>query len=69
VVLAGGLSPKNVYEGMMSVRPFGADSCTRTNAEGRDAKPVRFKKDYQKVKAFVAEVRRAERDLFHCRTP
>lgn len=63
VVLAGGLSPGNVYEGVMAVRPFGADSCTRTNAEASDGGFVRFKKDYEKVKAFVAEVRRAERDL------
>ena len=69
VVLAGGLSPKNVYEGLMAVRPFGADSCTKTNAEGRDGRSVRFKKDYQKVKAFVAEVRRAERAVSHRRRP
>ena len=69
VVLAGGLSPENVYEGVMAVRPFGADSCTRTNAEGSNGGFVRFKKDYEKVKAFVAEVRRAEKDLSNLRTP
>jgi phosphoribosylanthranilate isomerase len=68
VVLAGGLSPENVYEGVMAVEPFGVDSCTKTNAEGSDGRPVRFKKDYQKVKAFVAEVRRAEKDLSNLRT-
>jgi phosphoribosylanthranilate isomerase len=67
--LAGGLSPENVYEGVMAVRPFGADSCTRTNAEGSNGGLVRFKKDYEKVKAFVAEVRRAENDLSNLRTP
>jgi phosphoribosylanthranilate isomerase len=69
VVLAGGLSPENVYDGVMAVRPFGADSCTRTNADGGNGGYVRFKKDCEKVKAFVAEVRRAEKDLANLRTP
>ena len=64
VILAGGISPKNVYEGLMEVKPFGVDSCTGTNARDRNGRPVRFKKDYEIVKAFVAEVRRAEKDLF-----
>jgi phosphoribosylanthranilate isomerase len=62
-VLAGGLSPENVYEAIMAVRPFGADSCTKTNAQASDGRFVRFQKDYEKVRAFVAEVRRAEKDL------
>jgi phosphoribosylanthranilate isomerase len=64
VILAGGLSPENVYEGVMAVKPFGVDSCTRTNARDGNGQPVRFKKDYEKVKVFVKEVRRAEKDLF-----
>ncbi|OEU49239.1 MAG: hypothetical protein BA861_00350 [Desulfobacterales bacterium S3730MH5] len=64
VILAGGLSPENVYDGVMAVRPFGADSCTRTNAIDSNGRPVRFKKDYNRVKAFVQEARRAEKDLF-----
>lgn len=63
VILAGGLSPENVYEAVMAVRPFGADSCTRTNAVDGSGRPVRFKKDLDRVKSFVQEVRRAERDL------
>lgn len=63
VILAGGLSPENVYEGIMAVRPFGVDSCTRTNAVGQDGRPVRFMKDRNRVKAFVQEVRRAEREI------
>ncbi|NVL90486.1 MAG: hypothetical protein HWN69_05745 [Desulfobacterales bacterium] len=63
VILAGGLSPENVYDGVTAVRPFGADSCTRTNALNSDGKPVRFKKDPARVKTFVEEVRRAEKNL------
>lgn len=63
VILAGGLSPENVYEAVMAVRPFGVDSCTRTNAVDDSAGPVRFKKDLNRVKAFVQEVRRAEKNL------
>ena len=32
VILAGGLSPENVYEGILAIRPAGVDSCTLTNA-------------------------------------
>jgi len=63
VILAGGLSPGNVYEAVMAVKPFGVDTCTRTNAVDSSGTHVRFKKDYNKVKAFVQEVRRAEKDL------
>lgn len=64
VILAGGLSPENIYEAIIAVKPFGVDSCTRTNAVDSNGKPVRFKKDPDKVAAFVQEVRRAEKDLF-----
>ncbi|MBN1940309.1 MAG: N-(5'-phosphoribosyl)anthranilate isomerase, partial [Candidatus Aminicenantes bacterium] len=59
-ILAGGLSPENVYEAAMKVRPAGVDSCTLTNAVDLEGKPIRFKKDFAKVAAFVAESRRAE---------
>jgi len=59
VILAGGLSPDNVYDAVMSVSPAGADSCTWTNAAGKDDRPVRFQKDIEKVQRFVQEVRRA----------
>jgi phosphoribosylanthranilate isomerase len=64
VILAGGLSPENVYEAIMAVKPFGVDSCTRTNALDGSGKHLRFKKDLKKVRAFVQEVRRAEKNLF-----
>ena len=65
VILAGGLSSNNVYEGVMSVKPFGVDSCTRTNMVNSSGRPVRFKKDIDKVRTFVQEVRRAEKKLFY----
>lgn len=61
VILAGGLSPENVYEGAVSLCPAGVDSCTQTNLLGSDGKPVRFKKDIEKVMRFVSETRKAEK--------
>lgn len=59
VILAGGLSPENVYDAMMETLPAGADSCTRTNMVDQEGKPVRFRKDFGKVEKFVKEVRHA----------
>jgi phosphoribosylanthranilate isomerase len=61
VILAGGVSPENVCEGICRVRPAGVDSCTRTNAVDKNGAPIRFKKDLQKVKKFVDAVREAEK--------
>lgn len=63
VILAGGLAPENVYAGIMAVKPAGVDSCTRTNAIAADGKPVRFKKDMQRVRTFVEQARRAQQAL------
>jgi len=63
VILAGGLAPENVYDGIMAVRPAGVDSCTRTNAVAERGKPVRFKKDMQRVGTFVEQTRRAQKAL------
>jgi phosphoribosylanthranilate isomerase len=60
VILAGGLSPDNVYEGLREVGPAGADSCTQTNKRDKKGNPIRFEKDFDRVKRFVQEVRRAE---------
>jgi len=54
VILAGGLSPKNVSEAIQHVKPWGVDSLTHTN------KPLnngRFRKDVEKVKDFVSASR------------
>jgi phosphoribosylanthranilate isomerase len=60
VILAGGLSPENVYESLAEIAPAGADSCTLTNKKDEEGNPIRFKKDFSRVKRFVEEARRAE---------
>jgi phosphoribosylanthranilate isomerase len=52
VILAGGLSPDNVAEGVRRVSPAGVDSCTATNALDSTGTPVRFRKDMEKVRMF-----------------
>jgi len=61
VILAGGISPENVYEAIRKVRPAGIDSCTRTNLLDNEGRPVRFRKDREKVRRLVEETRRAEK--------
>jgi len=63
VILAGGLSPENVFDALLKVRPHGADSCTHTNKLDREGAVIRFQKDFGKVKQFVKEVRRAEKAI------
>ena len=63
VILAGGLSPENVYRALTEVLPQGADTCTRTNSVDAKGRTVRFKKDFKRVEAFIKEVRRAEKDI------
>lgn len=60
VILAGGITPGNVFDGIMQVMPAGVDSCTGTNVLDSNGRSIRFKKDLEKVKHMVAEVRRAE---------
>ena len=61
VILGGGLTPLNVYKAISIVKPWGVDSCTGTNAIDKDGKPIRFKKDMDKVRRFVEECRRYEK--------
>ena len=63
MILAGGLSPENVFEALLEICPSGADSCSRTNKVDRDGKVIRFQKDFKRVKEFVQAVRRAEKAI------
>lgn len=54
VILAGGLGPDNVAAAIRHVRPAGVDSFTHTNRARNDRR-----KDVERVRAFVAEARRA----------
>ncbi len=60
VILAGGISPSNVTEGISRVLPAGVDSCTCTNALDSKGRPIRFKKDMAKVNQLVKAVRACE---------
>ncbi len=62
VILGGGLNPLNVYEAISMVRPYGVDSCSGTNATDKDGRPIRFRKDMDRVRRFVEECRRYERE-------
>jgi len=59
VILAGGITPDNVAEGIQQVHPAGVDSCTGTNACDHQGRPIRFQKDMNKVKRLVAAARQA----------
>jgi phosphoribosylanthranilate isomerase len=63
VILAGGISPQNVIDGILQVKPAGVDSCTWTNEQDKTGNPIRFKKDLGKVRQLVAHVRQAEKKL------
>jgi len=63
VILAGGISPDNVFDGITYVRPAGVDSCTGTNAKDENGGLIRFKKDFEKINRFVKKVRSAEKEI------
>jgi phosphoribosylanthranilate isomerase len=54
LILAGGLTPENVSDGIAAIKPWGVDVAT-----GVEASPG--KKDPEKVRAFVKAVRQADR--------
>jgi len=68
VILAGGLSPENVYDGIRFVKPAGVDSCTRTNRLDDRGHPIRFQKDIERVRCFVEETRHAATDMMSAGT-
>jgi phosphoribosylanthranilate isomerase len=53
VILAGGMGPDNVAEGIFRVHPAGVDSCTLTNKTDRHGRAIRFQKDPAKVKTMI----------------
>jgi phosphoribosylanthranilate isomerase len=59
VILAGGIGPENVAQGIRSVCPAGVDSCTLTNAVDGSGKARRFQKDPAKVKMMIQNARKA----------
>lgn len=63
VILAGGISPQNVFDGIKTVQPAGIDSCTQTNAVDQNGKPIRFKKNLRLVEKLVQEAKRGEQYL------
>ncbi|MFN3535116.1 MAG: phosphoribosylanthranilate isomerase, partial [Desulfatiglandales bacterium] len=61
-ILAGGLSPENVYNAISYVRPYGVDTCTQTNRRDSKGDVIRFQKDFFKLEKFVKEARRGFRE-------
>jgi phosphoribosylanthranilate isomerase len=60
VILAGGISPENVFDAIGRVKPAGIDSCTQTNARDPRGRPIRFRKDFDRIRRLLDEIRRAE---------
>jgi phosphoribosylanthranilate isomerase len=60
VIMAGGISVENVCDAIARVKPAGIDSCMQTNARDLRGKPIRFRKDMDRVRRLLEEVRRAE---------
>lgn len=67
LVLSGGLTPANVIDGILQVRPRGlslaVDVSSGVEADGPDGKPLKGIKDADKIQRFVAAVRAADAQL------
>lgn len=67
LVLSGGLTPANVIDGIVQVRPRGlslaVDVSSGVELDGPDGKPLRGLKDADKIQRFVAAVRAADEQL------
>ncbi|CAM4070890.1 phosphoribosylanthranilate isomerase [Comamonas aquatilis] len=64
LVLSGGLTPANVTDGILQVRPRGlslaVDVSSGVEADGPDGKPLKGIKDAHKIHRFIAAVRAAD---------
>jgi phosphoribosylanthranilate isomerase len=67
VILAGGISPENAYEGIIKTRAAGVDSCTNTNRVDSGGNPIRFRKDIVKVKKLLKAAQKAANELHNTR--
>lgn len=67
LVLSGGLTPANVTDGILQVRPrcttLAVDVSSGVEALGPDGKPLRGTKDADRIQRFVAAVRAADAQL------
>ena len=67
LVLSGGLTPANVTDGILQVRPrcttLAVDVSSGVEADGPDGKPIKGLKDADKIQCFVAAVRAADAQL------
>ena len=67
LVLSGGLTPANVIDGILQVRPrcntLAVDVSSGVEADGPDGKPLKGIKDAGKIQRFVAAVRAADAQL------
>ncbi len=67
LVLSGGLTPANVGDGIVQVRPrcqtLAVDVSSGVEQDGPDGKPLRGVKDANKIYRFVAAVRAADAQL------
>lgn len=62
VILAGGLSPDNVRDAILKVKPWGVDSFTKTSDILPDGTS---RKNREKVKAFIENAKEAFREIAH----
>ena len=67
LVLSGGLTPANVTDGILQVRPrcktLAVDVSSGVELEGPDGKPAKGLKDADKIHRFIAAVRAADAQL------
>lgn len=63
LVLSGGLDAANVTDGILTVCPWAVDVSSGVELTGPDGKPVKGRKDPDKMAQFVAAVRAADAQL------